>query len=119
VAVGENYYINKTKGIEKRSSKSKRGETSLNQESTKRYIERRVVPYHKDNAIQIVSTLNAFVGENAMFLYPLVSALDTSQTIVVELEEALRIQRNKIIVEFKEEVGATEKFHIEEMEKVL
>jgi hypothetical protein len=42
VEVGEYYYNNKTRGIEKWSNKRKRGDTTLIQGSTKRTIEWRV-----------------------------------------------------------------------------
>jgi len=39
VVVGEYYYGDKTKGIEKRERKRKRGDTTVSQPSTKRIIE--------------------------------------------------------------------------------
>jgi hypothetical protein len=75
VAVGEYYYNNKTKGIEKISNKRKEGRDKSSQGSSKRSIEWRVGPEPKDNAIQTASTLNAFAGENAMFVYELVACL--------------------------------------------
>jgi hypothetical protein len=90
VEVGEYYYINKIRGIEKISKKRKRGETNLSQGSSNRSIEWKVGLDPKDNAMQISSSPNAFTVENAMSVYELVVALDTSQVGVVELEEVLR-----------------------------
>jgi hypothetical protein len=44
-------------------------------------------PDPKENSIQTTSSLHAFVGENAMFVYDLVVTLDTTQAIIVELEK--------------------------------
>jgi len=126
VAVGEYYYNNKTKGIEKRSntrekrSKTrKRGETTLTEGSSKRSIEWKVVLDPKDKALQTALALNAFVRENAISVYELVVALDTSQDITIDLEEVLRTKRDNITDEFKREVSTTKKLHREEIEKVL
>jgi len=47
VAVGEYYYNEKNKGINKRTRKRKRGDTTLSQGSTKRIIEWKEGPYPK------------------------------------------------------------------------
>jgi hypothetical protein len=97
VAVGEYYYSNKTKLIEKRSNKRKRGETDIIQGYSKRSIEWKAGPDPKYNSIQNYASLNAFVVEIVMYVYELVSTLDTLQVKVVELEEELRTQKENII----------------------
>jgi hypothetical protein len=56
----------------------------------------------KDNYLQISLALNAFAGENAMSVYELVVALDTSQARVVELEEMLKHKETILLMSSKE-----------------
>jgi hypothetical protein len=60
VVVGDYYYNDKTRSIEKRSNKRKRGESTNTQSSIGRVIEWKAGPDPEDNAIQETSTLHAF-----------------------------------------------------------
>jgi hypothetical protein len=86
VVVGEYYYNHKTRDIERRINKRKRGESTLKQESSERSIKWKVGKDPKENVIQTTSTLNAFVGANVMSVYEIGEALDVSRARVVELE---------------------------------
>jgi hypothetical protein len=46
-----------------------------------------------------------------MYVYGLDTTLDTSQDIIVELEEEMRTQKENIIEEFKEEFNTTKRHH--------
>jgi hypothetical protein len=76
VVVGEYYYNNSTKGIEKRSSKRKRGETSLNKESFDRMIVWKSGLDPKVNALENASALSAFAGANSVSVCELSASLD-------------------------------------------
>jgi len=82
VIVGEYYYNNSTKAIEKRSNKRKKGEFSRGQKHFKSNIKWKVGPDPKENGIHNSSTLNAFSGANAILMYELSEALDISRTRV-------------------------------------
>lgn len=119
VAIGKYYYSEKTKGIEKRSSKRKRGDTTISHPSTNRIIEWKAGPDPKENAIQIASALHAFAGENVMSVYHLATALDTTQVRIVEFENTMNTQKDDIIVEFEKVEKIAENLHNEETEKAL
>jgi len=78
VAVGEYYYSHKTKSIEKRDSKRKKGEAS--QEKTKRSVRWKAGPNPKENSFQIASILRTFVGANSMSIYEMAKTLDMSKS---------------------------------------
>jgi hypothetical protein len=88
VVVGDYYYSHRTKGIEKRSHKRKRGDTTNNQSSTKRVIEWKAGPYPKENAIQVASVLHAFAGENAMFVYEVTTTLTLHKLKLLSLKRS-------------------------------
>jgi hypothetical protein len=60
VVLGEYYYNDKTKEIEKRKRKMERGKMTLSQGSTKITVERRKGTYPKENGIQNTYSLHAF-----------------------------------------------------------
>jgi hypothetical protein len=100
VVVGEYYYSHRTKGIEKRSHKRKRGDTTRSQSSTKRFNEWELGSDPKENSIHATYVLHAFAGENTMSIYEVTIALDTAQAKIVELEKKLSTQQEGISVEF-------------------
>jgi hypothetical protein len=65
VVIGDYYYDDRTKSIEKRSNKRKRGESSKSISSMRRVVEWKARPNPKENVVQATSTLHAFVGLNA------------------------------------------------------
>jgi hypothetical protein len=87
VAVGEYYNSQKTKSIEKRVAKSKRGGAS--QDTTEISVRWKVGPNPKENTIQTTSILNAFASTNSMQVYEMVETLDMSKSRITELETAI------------------------------
>jgi hypothetical protein len=119
VVVGEYYYNNKTREIERRSNKRKRGEYSLSQEYFERNIKWKAGQTLRKMKYIIASSLNAFAGANAMSVYELGEALDISRARVVELEGALNTIKDSLDDEFRKEANTAEQLHKEEMQKDL
>jgi len=100
VIVGDYYYNHRTKGIEKRSHKRKRGDTTSSQSSTKRVIEWKAGSYPEENVIQVAFMLHVFAGSNAMSIYKVTTALSTARAKTVELEKELKTKKDNIYFEF-------------------
>jgi hypothetical protein len=117
VVVGEYYYSHKTKSIEKRDAKRKRG--GAIQDTTERNIKWKAFPNPKDNVIQTTSILNDFVGANSMSVYEMAEALDIAKLIITELEDSIDTIKNTISDEFRKEAMEVELVHKEETQRQL
>jgi hypothetical protein len=89
VVVGDYYYSHKTREIEKRTSKRKRGKVDVSQEAPERSIKWKVGLDLKDNAIQAASTLSAFSSVNIVSVHEVTGALDAAKSKINELEVTL------------------------------
>jgi hypothetical protein len=78
VAIGDYYYDDRTKSIEKRSNKRKRGESTKSRSSTGRVVEWKVGPDPEENVVQATSSLHAFAGLNASYVLEVTNTLGTS-----------------------------------------
>jgi hypothetical protein len=78
VVVGDYYYDDRTKSIEKRSNKRKRGESTKSRSSTGRVVEWKVGPDPEENVVQATSSLHAFAGLNASSILEVTNALSTT-----------------------------------------
>jgi len=103
VVVGEYYYSHKTKAIDKRMTKRKRGGVGASQETSERIIKWMAGPNPKENAIHAASALSAFVGANVISYYEVAEALDMSKVGVDEIEVAMDTIRDNVANDFKKE----------------
>jgi hypothetical protein len=107
-SIGDYYFDNKTRSIEKRSSKRKRGEDSKSKSHAGRILEWKVGPDPEENAVQAASTLNTFAGLNASSVLEVTNALNTARTWVTELEIELKDVRDQFDIDVQEFVMHTE-----------
>jgi hypothetical protein len=89
VTVGYYYYNHKTRAIEKRAPKRKRGKIEASQDVPERNIKWKVGPDAKDNALQVASVLSAFAGVNIVSVHEVTVALDDAKSRIAELEMTL------------------------------
>jgi hypothetical protein len=78
VVVGDYYYDDNTKSIEKRSNKRKMGEFTKSISFIGRVVERKVGPDPEENVVQATSGLHAFVGLNDSSILEVTNALSTT-----------------------------------------
>jgi hypothetical protein len=101
VAIGDYYYDNKMRSIEKRSNKRKRGEDTRSKSSAGRILEWKVGPDPEENVVQEASALHTFAGLNALSILEVASSLNTAKTRVTELETELRDVKYRLTSEFE------------------
>jgi hypothetical protein len=79
VAIGDYYFDNRTRSIEKRSMKRKRGEDTKSKSYAGRILEWKVGPDPEENMVQAASTLNTFAGLNASSVLEVTNALNIAR----------------------------------------
>jgi len=80
VAIGDYYLENRTKSIENRSVKIKRGEDTKSKSYAGRILEWKVGPNPEENVVQAALALNTFTGLNASSVLEVTNALNISRS---------------------------------------
>jgi hypothetical protein len=117
VEMGEYHYSHKTKYIEKRVVKRKRG--GVNIDMVEMNIKYKAIPKPKESYIQTTSILNDFVGANSMSVYEMDEALDVAKLRITELENVIGRVKNSISNEFREKSVEIECIHREKMQRKI
>jgi hypothetical protein len=108
VSIGDYYFENRTRSIEKRSAKRKRGEDSKSKSHAGRILEWKVRPDPEENTVQAASVLNSFAGLNASSFLEVTNALNISRTRVIEMETELKDVKDQFNIDVQEAVSVAE-----------
>jgi hypothetical protein len=73
----------------------------------------------KENSIQTVSSLHAFVMTNDMYIFEVATTLDNAHAKIIESERNISTKQDEIVIEFHRAVGMAKKLYKEEMERAL
>jgi hypothetical protein len=108
VAIGDYYFNNRTRSIEKRSMKRKRGEESNSNSHEGRILKWKVCPDPKENIVQVASMLNTFTGLNASSILEVTNSMNIFRTLVIELETKLKDVKYQFDIDVQEAISAIE-----------
>jgi len=101
VAIEDYYYYDRTKSIEKRSHKRKRGESTKSRSFVGRVVEWKVGLDPEENVVQEAFALLDFAGLNASSILEVTSALSTSKTRITEVETKIKNVKDELTSKFK------------------
>jgi hypothetical protein len=118
VAVGEYYYSDKTKGIEKRKERGKEGIQLSANHQPKELLNGRQGLIPKKIPSKLPLLFMHLQGKIPCLCMTWLASLDTTQAIIVELENTMNTQKDDITIEFEKGVKIAENIHKEEIEKV-
>jgi hypothetical protein len=93
VVVGDYYYNERMKRIEKRLYKRKRGESSKSRSFIGIVVEWKVGPDLEENDIQTTSTIHAFAGLNSSSFLEVTISLRVARTRINELKTELKMKK--------------------------
>jgi hypothetical protein len=119
VAIKDYYYDDRTKSIEKRSNKRKRGESTKSRSYVGRVVEWKVGPDPEENVVQEASALHAFTGMNASSILEVTNSLSMTKTRITELETKLKNVKDKLTSEFKKTTKVVDSLNTEKLNKAL
>jgi len=119
VAIGDYYYDDKMKSIEKRYNKIKRGETSKSRSSIGRVVEWKVRPNPEEIVVRVASALHTFAGLNASYFLEVTNALSTANTIITELKIALKNVKYQHTLEFEKTMKVVDILNMQQLNKAL
>jgi hypothetical protein len=102
VSIVDYYYDGRTKSIEKRSNKRKRGESAKSRSSTGKVLEWKVGLDLEENFFQAAYSLHEFSILNSSYVLEVTNGLSTTRNRITKLEAELKIVKDNLTVEFEE-----------------
>jgi hypothetical protein len=106
--IGDYDFDKRTRSIEKRSTKRKRGEDFKSKSHVGRILEWKVGPDPEENAVQEASVLNTFAGLNASSVLEVTNSLNISRTRVIEMETELKDVKDQFNIDVQEAASVAE-----------